>query len=924
MTTRHMLLLDVSRAIRATHEELLLWSLATSPSHSYGLARRSRQPSSIPTLISVLYPERTIVFLAKSAGYIKSSSERYMFGLRARRRHFSQTHRASKEKDPVVVPLRIPSQIADKTFWENPVHPRKAWTNSASQPRIGTFEVADSDNTPISYSKIPDDPGTQLRNLMRISAAYNVKLTDVAFQLWNLCIKFTATRTQLLFDRLLVFNYFRASANATDWQRLVLMVNDVPEDQLTELDYRYRLWALVQLNSSESVDKSFLECAIRFPNEMDTQWHILEQFHIRRQEHDDIFVMWCLMTANQDPNFTDVSAKTKNTIRQLFLRCSHHADAIGRLVNFNPLFGNKIARVAIQILGELDAANVAKDVFWNMHLHQYSYRDLTAVTRMLCRNNLAMEAQDLIAEYELKFPSSSSDNPLIGAKLETLAALEQFDDMQLLFDRTVEQGLATAFHYNITMHTLGGIGEVKIVDSLLEEMGSRNIDVTKEVIATVMWARIRVGDNLGAIELFDNLDKYRLEPDAVIYNLLMSAYSNRNDVSSMFEVFRRLAAAQIIPGKAHITTLMNRFAQRGEPEKVEIMFNLFHKLDIRPDAAAFNTLALAHVRSRKASVGDVAVDIFNRMRELDIVPNMRLFATLLAGFADMQNATGIREMISSMGELSVPMNEVAYGVMIHYLGNIDQVSAAEDVFNQLQFLNVKKTVFHYTALMNAYLRSKEFWKVGKTYSEMVQDGVSPSYVAMLMLLLSQKKYRGSGYLRFAESLIRNAPKIDLTLDNSYPKTAVPPFIFTALMQSYGLNRGVPYKQIVEMFSIANEGRKLKDQIPMDYRFDGFICLAAVRAKDPKSVRSHYKVFYNTFIQTCTEFDELTGTNQNRLANYDRSFVNRVIAARYKVLNDLDEAKQVETMWDNLARLNFAFNERCIETRSRALGRFGLV
>ncbi|KAK9316635.1 hypothetical protein V1522DRAFT_400761 [Lipomyces starkeyi] len=946
MAARHAPLLDLSRPFRATHDELLWWSLKSCWSSICHAQTPHRQRP--PPLIGILYPERTIEFMRKTAQFLEKRQKRLLQGLYARQRKYYQAHSdvadvgnsqnairktrnetlQSKQADvEASTEPRIPPGITKEHYWDAQRQHAQHRSTGAQLLQQEQRESAE-EWIPESYLKIPDDPDRRFMNLMRITRSYNIHLADTAFRLWRLCLSSITTRVQIMTERVQIYNFFRESNNAEGWHRIILIFNDVTESQHTELDFRFRLWALLRLGLSDTADAAFVEGVARFPMSMDMQWSMIERYHTQRQEFKRVFLLWATLMYHTDPRLRHNRRRTENTMRELLIKCHDHAELVGQVINRysgkdRHQFGNRFARIAISIFADLGSPKIAKEVYMRMHGRESNRGDLARVVRILNRAGMADESSQLIETFENDYPEYSNTDLIIGTKLETLAAAKDYNGMQELFENVIAGGAQPSpYHYNVTMHALGEIGQVGIVNRLLEDMREKQMKIPIQIIGTVMWSRSVVGDLEGAIELFENIAEYGLKRNDVVYNIALSVYSKLDDAETMLLTFRRMLRDDVIPTKRHITTLMALFAKKGDIERSEALFQLLQHFEIEPDAAVFNVLAAAYVQ-KSHDMATVSKNILQRMRQADVFPDTRLFATLLHGFARAHDSTGLKRTIEQMKSLSVPMNSVTFGIMIHYLGMANQLPAAENVFNQLEGLGIEHDVFHYTALMTAYLYHGNTGMVQRKYKDMIAEGIAPSFITLLTLMLSyrdrRKHYAAESLLMMIDGIMDRLPPLDMTNPVS-PKTTIPAYIFTPILRLYHPLGTRKYAQVIERFNQVNESRDFADQIQPDPTFEAQACIAAARAGDWATVHTHWRRFLAVALLKYRDYDPYSSKYSSLIKGVNRALFGDALTSKMDAMVAMEQYEEVELLWQQMRDLDVKFSNRNWNARIRALAR----
>ncbi|KAK9451044.1 uncharacterized protein V1518DRAFT_412402 [Limtongia smithiae] len=886
-------------------------------------------------IIEVLYPQRTLellrTFSERDPEYRFRMLRRY-----AQRRPFTQNHGALAAAS---MPLRndrnkrskpIPERLKTPQYWETDTTSTSTSTPRHRLKRKGQGGDGEPRSTtgPPSAFKIPDDPEQQVSSLLRIVQSHNVLLVDTAWKLWQICCVNLVTRVQVVDMRFYIYNYFRESMRPQDWQRIVLMFGDVPAEDLTELDYRFRLWAMISLDLSARVAETFETAARLFPGELGTQWNMIRRYYLQNEDYEKLFFSWGEFSATTDPLLKQDRQMLQTELRGWLLKFPENkqVDIISAFMRKFGSFGRRVGRIFMSILADLGSPVLAKEVYFHMRTQNPNERDVGQIVRILNKAGRPLESAELLAEYDARIPGESpTSDGLIGIKLETFAANKEYSSMQELFESTLAQGsVPSTFHYNVTMHALGEIGQIDIVNSLFDDMIERQLRIPVQVLGTLMWSRLRVGDVSGAVEVFDSVHKYGLERNDTLYTLMLKAQKISGDTRAMFETFREMLRAGVTPRKEHITTLMSKYAREGNFRSAEQVFTYFKHFEVAPDSSAFNVLAYAYARRATSERVDFAARmdrILQLVREQNLIPDVKLFTTILHGYSRRQDTQGIKRTVEIMNEYAVPMDAATYGVMIHYLGMIRQLPAAENLFNQIAELGIKYDAFHYTALMTAYLQEGNTVMVERKYKDMVSHGVEPSFVTILTVVLSymdsRRRHAAKSIFEALDRMIPAMPVVDLT-STHYPKTTVPAYLFTQVLKQYQKRYSQQYADVIEALAETNEDRRLAEQIPIDATFECYACLAACNAADWRTVEQRWERLRSALERTHREYDLTTDTFKRGFVGIDKRLVASAISCKIDALVGLQRPEEAEAVWTEMQQLGAYFSNKTWNARVRAL------
>lgn len=762
-----------------------------------------------------------------------------------------------------------------------------------------------------SLDDIPSDPDRQFVNLMKIVDSHNTLMADMVAKLWKLCTNSMITRGNLFTTRFLVYNYYRESERPEDWQQILVMFRDVPRSMLTELDYRFNLWALFRLDLINLAPGVFLESVKHFPLETQMQWLMIQRYCTNSDNFAPLFIMWCIHNSQTDPRLRHDRTTSQDELRRMLVGIASHQQtqlisSFEYILEHLELFGRRVSRMAISILAELEAPMMAKEIYVLLRRYAASPADLTAIVNILIDAAMPKEASELIADYEFQDLDSTSANAVIGCKLKTLAALGDFTAMQRLFE-SIENPRSD--HYNIVMKALGKIGRIDLVNALFDNLLSQDEVIDPSSLQTLMWCRVQVGDIHGARKIFDSLGEFDMTPDTVMYNLMLKAYKDTQDPYSMFTIFVRMISEDVEVNYRHITTMMSLYANIGSVAGVESVFEYLERLEIKPDAGIFNMILLANVRGCGPHEFSEAVErVRERMREADVRPNAHVYGTTLYGHAERDDAEGVKRTIAEMNLSGVQMNAVTYGVMIHYLAMLGQFDAAESLVERLPSLGIRCDAYHYTALMSGYLKHDLPEKVTDLYRTMVLEGLQPTFVTMFMVIMaSLDKKPQNARKSLAEAIQRYIPSFptaDMT-SKTIPKTVVPSFIFTEALRQYRPNthEGLEsYKQFMSLHDSSRGRSFLSRGAEPDVEYECYLIIAARDAEDWLQITHRWrKRVLPKFRKSHRIFDSTSGRFTKEIRGLDMRLLAQAAAAQMEALTHLRKYKEAEKLWLDIRR-----------------------
>ncbi|KAF2304491.1 hypothetical protein GH714_032073 [Hevea brasiliensis] len=157
-----------------------------------------------------------------------------------------------------------------------------------------------------------------------------------------------------------------------------------------------------------------------------------------------------------------------------------------------------------------------------------------------------------------------------------------------------------------------------------------------------------------------------MQPDAVTYNTLATAYAQKGEtnlaeemISEMQnngymekcrEIFDDMVKAGIEPDAHAYSILAKGYVRAQEPEKAEELLTTMIKSGFHPNVVIFTT-----VTSGWCSAGRMedAIRVFDKMCEYGISPNLKTFETLIWGFSEAKQPWKAEEILQIMPAFKV-------------------------------------------------------------------------------------------------------------------------------------------------------------------------------------------------------------------------------------------------------------------------------
>ncbi|XP_042495975.1 pentatricopeptide repeat-containing protein At1g71060, mitochondrial [Macadamia integrifolia] len=272
---------------------------------------------------------------------------------------------------------------------------------------------------------------------------------------------------------------------------------------------------------------------------------------------------------------------------------------------------------------------------------------------------------------------------------EVLKKLSNAGTLALLFFRWAEkqEGFKhTTGIYNALIDTLGKIKQFKLIWNLVNTMKSKAL-LTKDTFALIIRRYARARKINEAIETFERMEKFGLNPDLLDFNRFIDTLSKSRHVKKAQEVFDEMKNRRFTPDLRTYTILLEGWGQEQNELKLKEVYTEMRDEGLKPDVVTYGIIINAFCKLRKYKE---AIDLFREMETKNLKPSPHIYCTLING-----------------------------------LGAEKRLKEALEFFEQSKASGFKLEVPTYNAVVGTYCYSKRMFDAFRVVDEMRQCGVGP-------------------------------------------------------------------------------------------------------------------------------------------------------------------------------------------------------
>lgn len=260
---------------------------------------------------------------------------------------------------------------------------------------------------------------------------------------------------------------------------------------------------------------------------------------------------------------------------------------------------------------------------------------------------------------------------------------------------------------------------------MTEAVSARSVDVA--TYNTLMKARLRKGDVVGARLALSEMRKAGITPTCVTFNELLDATVYDNAETS-WQIVDEMRAARVTPNRITCSIMLKSVQPKSSSIHLEKAMLLMNSLEEGTDEILFSSIIEACIRVNRI---DLLKSTLQRQRSDQKVElhSSHAYGSLIRAYGVTNNLTGVWATWRQLKTERVPLTSVTLGCMVEaVVMNEDAESGYEIIREALTDPETRPLVnaIIYGSVIKGFSHQKKFDRVWNVYKEMVQEGVTLS------------------------------------------------------------------------------------------------------------------------------------------------------------------------------------------------------
>ncbi|ERM99700.1 pentatricopeptide repeat-containing protein At1g02060, chloroplastic [Amborella trichopoda] len=345
----------------------------------------------------------------------------------------------------------------------------------------------------------------------------------------------------------------------------------------------------------------------------------------------------------------------------------------------------------LEILGRTGNLNSAKNLILSMPKNGLYYEDrfFNSLMRGYGRAGMIQEAIKVIRmmkEFRVA-PSVLTYNNLFGILLRR----GRTNMVKKLYEDMGREGISPdVYTFNILIR---GFCMNSMVDEsfwLFNDMVCHGCVPDMVTYNTLLDGLCRAGKVDNARKLFDGLLRKgdALVPNVVTYTTLIRGYCEKRLIGEAMKVYEEMVNGGVKPNNVTYNTLIQGLSEAQKLDKInEILKEIMHSAEFRPDTCTFNTLMNAHCNADRL---EDALAIFSKFSEIKVEADSATYSVLIRNLCLRDRFEEAAELLDDLVDGGVLLKPggciplvAGYKHILEYLCKNRKTEKAEIAFRQL-------------------------------------------------------------------------------------------------------------------------------------------------------------------------------------------------------------------------------------------------
>ncbi|KAE8145125.1 hypothetical protein BDV25DRAFT_165319 [Aspergillus avenaceus] len=328
---------------------------------------------------------------------------------------------------------------------------------------------------------------------------------------------------------------------------------------------------------------------------------------------------------------------------------------------------------------------------------------------------------------------------LLGQLMRCLTKFEITTGIRYLLDElTLFYRKPSIDAYKHALIAFSRAGDVLNVDQTFERfLSDHGKPSSRRLLTPLLHVHARYGNVQETLRQFNRIsEEFGMEPNAVCWNILLTAYTNAGDLSGSFTTFKKMIQEGVEPDSHTFGTLMGLCANRGDIDTVRQLLALAKRRRVQITAPFIDAIVEAYCNNQNL---EMAESVAETCLGLEVKGSrVRMWNVLLWNYAFRMDLDSVSRARSRMDAAGIQPDGMTYAALMLTLVLLRQTDSARRILRTLHRSHrMYATEFHYTIILYGYVKDRNRDMVHILFREIKERFDRPGVSSSLLMLKSQ-------------------------------------------------------------------------------------------------------------------------------------------------------------------------------------------
>ncbi|ONK77107.1 uncharacterized protein A4U43_C02F3170 [Asparagus officinalis] len=273
-------------------------------------------------------------------------------------------------------------------------------------------------------------------------------------------------------------------------------------------------------------------------------------------------------------------------------------------------------------------------------------------------------------------------------------------------------------------------GDLESALSLLATVAGQGIAPNNITYSIVLEGCCRMGNPDKAYEVYCQMRKGGLHPDAYVMSSLMQCFLSSNRQKQAFALFDEavdLATADVF----HYNILMHWLCKEGRLKEACDLWVKMEGKGLKPNIFSYNHLLFGYCKQGDMNAAD---NLFKQLLKSSIQPNSISYTNLVDGYIKKKDFDRACDIMNEMQERGVSCNDHTFNSFINGLCKAGRMSDLNEVLHQFKEQGFVPSCRTYNSIIHGFIKEGDMTSAVSVLHEMGKVGISPDVVTYASLI----------------------------------------------------------------------------------------------------------------------------------------------------------------------------------------------